>query len=228
LSLSHPITFSWRVPRPLAASSGVQRRPVGVVGFPVQVGAGRQEALGGTALSGCTGVPEPLGHLLHRRACGNEQLLESVDHAERAGVPELLDPSAAGNQEAAHVPTAIPDRIVERGTDRPASDLDIGTAVDQRGRDIDVIAAGSPMQRRLRARLGVSVVGVSPGRDEKRNDLRAIREVPGQSATACKAVRVLKRPPSGPLASSGVSATIRWTASISPELIAATKAAAAS
>jgi hypothetical protein len=34
-------------------------------------------------------------------------------------------------------------------------------------------------------------------------------EVAGPVGAACSAVRVLKRPPSGPLASSGVSATIR-------------------
>ena len=50
---------------------------------------------------------------------------------------------------------------------------------------------------------------------------------PGQSATTCKAVRGLKRPPRGP-GGSGVGERSGGLASISPEWMAATKAAAAS
>jgi hypothetical protein len=92
-------------------------------------------------------------------------------------VPQFVDRGAAGDEEAGDVPAAVADRVVEWGSDRAVWDFHVGAAVDERGRDVDVVAAGRPVQRRLGAWLGVSVVGVGAGRDEDGDDLRAVGEV---------------------------------------------------
>jgi hypothetical protein len=52
------------------------------------------------------------------------------------------------NQLAGDVPAAVPDRVAERGADRRAGCLDVGTAVDERLGHVDVVAADRPVQRR--------------------------------------------------------------------------------
>src|SRR5581483_6766842 len=63
------------------AAGRVQWGAVGVVGFPVQVGAGGEEALGGAALAARAGVPEPLRHLIGRGVRGIEQFLQAVEQS---------------------------------------------------------------------------------------------------------------------------------------------------
>jgi hypothetical protein len=68
-------------------------------------------------------------------------------------------------KEAGDVPARISDGVVERRADRATLDLDVSATIDECGGDIDVIAAGRPVQRRLRARLRIPIVGVSSGGD---------------------------------------------------------------
>ena len=64
-------------------------------------------------------------------------------------MPQLVDSGAAYDKEASDVPAAVSDGVVERGADRSARCLEIGAAVDQCRRDIDVVAARGPVQRRF-------------------------------------------------------------------------------
>src|SRR6202165_6215481 len=95
------------------AVGSVERGALGVVGFPVEIGAGSEEALGGAALPARAGVPEALRHRL-RGGAGGEQFFEADEQAERTGVPQLVDPGASGNEEAGDVPAGIADGVVER------------------------------------------------------------------------------------------------------------------
>src|ERR1700720_3582550 len=63
---------------------------LGIVGLPVELGAGGQEPFGGASLSRAAGVPERLGHFLPGRVGRVEQLLEAVEHAQRGRVPQLV------------------------------------------------------------------------------------------------------------------------------------------
>jgi hypothetical protein len=62
---------------------------------------------------------------------GREEILQSVQHAEGGGVPQLVDSGAAGRQQASDVPAAVADRVVEGRPDRSTGRLEIGAAVDQ-------------------------------------------------------------------------------------------------
>lgn len=126
-----------------------------------------------------TGVPEPLGDLLlvdFRR----QELFQSIQHAEGGSVPDLLYTGASGYQEASNVPAAVADRVVEWRPDRSARCLEIGAALDQRQRNIDVIAACCPMKWSLSVLVVVaSSVRISSGVNQQRDDRRPIRKVPG-------------------------------------------------
>jgi hypothetical protein len=55
------------------------------------------------------------------------------------------------DQQPRDVPAAVADGVVQRAAagDRGARRLDVGAAIDQDGRDLDVVAARGPVQRRL-------------------------------------------------------------------------------
>jgi hypothetical protein len=74
-------------------------------------------------------------------------------------VPELADLGAALDQEPGDVPASVPDRIVQRGADGPAGSFEVGPGVDERARDVGVVAAGRPVQ----GCLGLVSAGVCVG-----------------------------------------------------------------
>jgi hypothetical protein len=94
----------------------------------------------------CQKAPEGLVEtLLGRRVCVEERFDLRV-HAERCSQPQLTDGRASLDQKAGHVPAAVADRIVERAPagDRRAGSLDIGPAIDKRGRTRSGRPAGPP------------------------------------------------------------------------------------
>src|SRR5947209_5271477 len=103
-------------------------------------------------------MPEGLCHVFRWRVV-TEELLEAVEQAHGGGVPRLFDAGAASDEEPGYLPAAIPDRVSERAADRAVRRVDVGAGVDERGRDMGVVAAGRPMQGRLVAgsRPGVGV-----------------------------------------------------------------------
>nr|WP_248282392.1 hypothetical protein [Streptomyces sp. RLA2-12] len=121
---------------------------------------------GGAPLSGTARVPERLGHLLRGGVGGVEQLLEALKHAQRGGVPKLVDPGTAGGEKGRDVPAGIADGVVERSADGTVGCFDVGAGVDQGGRDIDVIAAGRPVQRV--SSPGLRVFGSAPAATSSR------------------------------------------------------------
>src|SRR5207249_214231 len=74
------------------------------------------------------------------------------EHAQRGGMPQAVDASAAFGQEPSHLPAAVADGVVQRRatTDRCSGYLEIGAAVDEGGCHVGVVTAGGPLQRRLR------------------------------------------------------------------------------
>ena len=78
------------------------------------------------------------------------------------------------------MPARIADGIVQRGADRSVRCLHVGAAVDQRAGHVDIVAARSPVQGRLRPRLvRISCVGVRPCFDEYPHDLGTVCKVAG-------------------------------------------------
>ena len=75
------------------------------------------------------------------------------------------------------MPASIADSIGQRGADRPAGNIDIRAAIDQRSGHVDVIAAGRQVQRGLVAPGGVAEIRVCPGLDQQVHDLRAVGEI---------------------------------------------------
>jgi hypothetical protein len=160
------------------AGRDVEGGAVRVVDGRVEVRAVVQEVFGGAALAGVAGVPERFVDL-PRLGAGREERIEAVEVAECCGVPELVDPGATGGQEASHVPAAVADRVVQRGADRPTGCFQVGASVDQCFGDVQVVAAGRPVQRRLQRTAVGACVGVGAGRHEQPHDRRAVREVSG-------------------------------------------------
>ena len=78
-----------------------------------------------------------------------ENLNDPACQAERGGLPEMLDPRAACDEEACHMPTAVPNGVGEWRPDRAARDPHIRAQVDQGVRDINVVAARRPMEWRF-------------------------------------------------------------------------------
>jgi hypothetical protein len=111
-----------------------------VVRFPVEISARAQEALGCPALTGGAGVPKSLRNLL-RVDVGDKQLVQSFEHAEGTGVPNLVDPGTTDHKEASDVPAGVPHCVVERRSDRAVGGFEISAPVDQRGRNVDVVAS---------------------------------------------------------------------------------------
>ena len=159
------------------AAGRVQRGAVGVVGFPVQVGAGGQEAFGGAALPARAGVPERLGHLLRRR------LAVSSSSSRRSSMPS----APACHSLSTRAPRATRRRATCQQPYPMA--LSSGVPIDPSGTSMSappsISAAATstssllacPVQRRFGAWLGVSEVGIGAGRDQERNDLGAVGEV---------------------------------------------------
>jgi hypothetical protein len=73
------------------------------------------------------------------------------------------------------VPTGITDGVVEWGADRAVRHFDIRAAVDQRARDINIVAARGPMKRCLITRM--SGVRVGSRRNQYLHNLPTIREI---------------------------------------------------
>jgi hypothetical protein len=82
-----------------------------------------------------------------------ERLLHAVCLAQCGRLPERVDSGAARDEEPGDVPKAVADSVIDRTAagDRSTRRLDIGTGVDQRRGYLDIVRAGRPMQRRLRA-----------------------------------------------------------------------------
>jgi hypothetical protein len=103
-----------------AKAGAIERCAVGVVSYPVQLGPVGEQVLGGASLPARAGVPERLGNLASGQRPLFEQLLHAVEHAQRRGVPELVHPGAASDQQPGDMPAAVADRVVQRGADGPA------------------------------------------------------------------------------------------------------------
>src|SRR5918996_2459315 len=161
-----------------AAKRRIESGAVSVVGCPGELGAGVVQPLCCAALSGCAGVPEPLRDLVGCGAAG-EQLLECVELTEGGCVPDLVDPGASDGEQTRDVPAGVPDGVVEWRSDGPARCLEIGAVVDKCGRDVDVVAACSPVQGRLCMSWSGRGVGIGAGIDQQVHDLRAVGEVAG-------------------------------------------------
>ena len=86
-----------------------------------------------------------------------------------------------GDKKAGHVPAAIPDGIREWGADRPVGRVEVRSGIDERSRHMPIVAAGSPVEGRLRP--GVADVGIGAGVDKQFYDLPPLGKYPGQSAT---------------------------------------------
>lgn len=158
------------------SAGGVEWRPFGVVGDPVEVRPASEQVLGGAALPCGACVPERLGHLLGVRVV-TEELSERVEQSQGSRDPRLVDIGAAGHEEPGHFPAAVADGVRERGADRVVGCVDVRPSVDQGSSDVPVVAAGRPMQRGLVP--GLAGVGVCAGFDQQPYDLGAVREVPG-------------------------------------------------
>lgn len=95
-------------------------------------------------------------------------------------MPGRIEPGGARDEEASHLPPAISDRIAQRRTDRAAGNLEVSAGVNQHARDVGVVAARRPAQRRLAAILvSAASVQVRAGFDEHACDARPVREVAG-------------------------------------------------
>jgi hypothetical protein len=82
------------------------------------------------------------------------------------------------------MPAAVPDRVVERSSDRTVRSVKAGSAVDQDLRHLDVVGAGRPVERGLGSSATGVVVGVGPRIEKKCDRLRAFGKKPGQSVAA--------------------------------------------
>ena len=80
------------------------------------------------------------------------EFVESGSKAESAGVPKSVHTSAEFDQKSRHVPAAVADRVVERGTtsDRITGRVDVGPALDQRGRHLQIVTTCRPVPPRGR------------------------------------------------------------------------------
>ena len=94
-------------------------------------------------------------------------------------MPEL-DSRAALHQATGCRPLPEPDRVVERAADavERTGRLDVGTCIQQRVENGDIVAARRPMQWRLCVRTFVAGVDVGAGLDQHGERRRSIREVP--------------------------------------------------
>ncbi len=158
----------------------VERSPTRVLRLPVQVCTSAEEDLRSATLPTVARVPEGLRDVLGTAfsfVC--EQFLQASEHSERCCMPERIYPGATDYQKASHIPTAVPDRIVERRADRPVWNLQIGTGVYEHSRHIIVVAAGTPVKWCLPViHVGASI-HVGSGFDGQARDTRTVREVAG-------------------------------------------------
>lgn len=162
-----------------ATPSDIEKRAIAIPGCEGKVSAVHQERLGSAPLSTCARVPQRLVDrgLVMDRSIG-QKLFEAAQHAERGGVPQLLDARAAGYEQPGNVPAAVTNRIVQRRPDRAAGGLDLGSAIDQDPCDLSVVAAGRPMQRGLTGAVFIASIGVGTRIDQHLRNLRPVRKVP--------------------------------------------------
>ena len=94
-------------------------------------------------------------------------------------MPQLVDAYPSGGEQIRYVPSSVADRVVERFADRSVRRFGVGTRIKQRLRNIGVVAAGRPVQRRP-AVLAVTaaVVGIGTARDQEADNLGTVRPVP--------------------------------------------------
>src|SRR5581483_1757271 len=109
-------------------------------------------------------------------------------------VPQPVDPRAALDEQAGHLPAAVADGVIEWSStcDRCTARLDVGAPIDQRSGHLDVIAACGPVQRRfcMPASLDGSA-GICPRTDQHEDDLGPVWEEPGP---ICRRVQSSARP----------------------------------
>src|SRR5664279_11091 len=122
----------------------VEGGSVGVIGCPVEVGPGVEQAFRSAALPRGAGVPERLGDLL-LIGVGGEKRVDAVKLAERGCVPQLVDRSTTGHEESGYMPAAVADGVVQWCADGPIGCLKISAAIEQSRRDVCVVAACRPM-----------------------------------------------------------------------------------
>ena len=118
-------------------------------GCRVDLRAASEEDLSRAELTAVAGLPESVVEFVRGRSRDAENVRDSVSQAESGGLPEMLDRCATRDKEACHVPAAVPDGVVEWRPDRAARDPDISARVDQGLRDINVVAAGRPVEWRF-------------------------------------------------------------------------------
>ena len=94
-------------------------------------------------------------------------------------MPEHVDGRAACNQEPGHVPTAVPDGVVERSPDRSARGVEACTALDQGDGHVHIVAAGGPVQGCLRLSAAGVVVRIRARHEQDADRGRRGGEVAG-------------------------------------------------
>lgn len=118
-------------------------------------------------------MPERLRDRILLRRVG-KQVLQDVQPTERRRMPQLLDTRATLGQQLSDMPRSVADRVVQRRPDRPARQLHVRAAIEQRAGDIDIVAAGRPMQRALTVLIVVaSDVRVRAALDQQAHHLRS-------------------------------------------------------
>jgi hypothetical protein len=150
------------------ATGDVERRLIAVARYCVDVRPARQQQLGHSQSTAVARLPEGFAELLlGRRRIGSEELRHTLGDAERGCLPKRIDAGAPLEQQPRYVPAAVAHRILERAStgDRRTGGLDVGSSIDQRSRDVDVIVAGGPVQKRLRRPVDartLATTGIDP------------------------------------------------------------------
>ena len=202
------------------AGRSIQRRSFRVVRNPLGIGTCTQQALRGATLAPRAGMPERLRELLLVDSRPQE-ILQWLQRAEGGSMPELVHAGASGYQQASHMPAAVADRVVERRPDRPVRRLEIRAPLDERQRDIDVVAARCPVKRGLAVFVVVSPsIRIRSGSDQQRDDGGPVRDYPGQSLTMWSGVRPPATASRDP-ASAGSASSSPANAATSPSRMAA-------